>query len=53
MLIDAHAHVIPGSFPAAPAGCDPASWPSMSAASDSSRLLGFGALRFTARAGLV
>ena len=34
MLIDAHAHVIPGSFPAAPAGCDPASWPSMSAASD-------------------
>ena len=50
MLIDAHAHVIPGSFPAAPAGCDPASWPSMSAASDSSRRLGFGALRFTARA---
>jgi aminocarboxymuconate-semialdehyde decarboxylase len=50
VLIDAHAHVIPGSFPAAPAGCDPASWPSMSAASDGSMLLGFGALRFTARA---
>jgi len=53
VLIDAHAHVIPGSFPAAPAGCDPASWPSMSAASlasGSSRLLAFGALRFTARA---
>jgi aminocarboxymuconate-semialdehyde decarboxylase len=52
MLIDAHAHVIPGSFPAPPAGCDPPSWPSMPAASpasDGSRLLGFGALRFTAR----
>ena len=52
MLIDAHAHVIPGSFPAAPAGCDPASWPSMSAAasaSDGSRLLASGAVRFTAR----
>jgi aminocarboxymuconate-semialdehyde decarboxylase len=52
LLIDAHAHVIPGSFPAAPAGCDPASWPSMSAASASAegaRLLESGTLRFTAR----
>jgi aminocarboxymuconate-semialdehyde decarboxylase len=53
VLIDLHAHVIPGSFPAVPAGCDPASWPSMAAAADASdgaRLLASGALRFTARA---
>ena len=50
MLIDAHAHVMPGSFPAAPSGCDPASWPAMSAvAGEDSRLLTSGALRFTAR----
>jgi aminocarboxymuconate-semialdehyde decarboxylase len=49
LLIDAHAHVIPGSFPAAPAGCDPASWPSMSAAAEGARLLESGTLRFTAR----
>jgi aminocarboxymuconate-semialdehyde decarboxylase len=30
VLIDVHAHVIPDSFPPAPAGCDPAAWPSMS-----------------------
>ncbi len=50
MLIDAHAHVIPGSFPAAPGGCDPASWPSMSPDADSTRRLVSGALRFTAQA---
>jgi aminocarboxymuconate-semialdehyde decarboxylase len=55
VLIDAHAHVIPGSFPAAPPGCDPASWPSMSAvkgdgeAAGGARLLESGPLRFTAR----
>ena len=50
MLIDAHAHVMPGSFPSAPSGCDPASWPAMSAvAGEDSRLLASGALRFTAR----
>jgi aminocarboxymuconate-semialdehyde decarboxylase len=49
VLIDAHAHVIPGSFPAAPAGCDPSSWPSMAALADGSRLLTSGAVRFTAR----
>src|ERR671937_3166642 len=48
MLIDAHAHVIPGSFPAAPAGCDAAAWPSMVAEGDA-RVLASGALRFTAR----
>src|SRR6266536_538523 len=50
LLIDAHAHVLPGSFPSAPSGCDPASWPAMSAvAGEDSRLLTSGALRFTAR----
>src|SRR6266571_3193644 len=51
MLIDAHAHVMPGSFPAAPSGCDPASWPSMSPVSgeDGARLLVSGPVRFTAR----
>jgi len=50
VLIDAHAHMIPGSFPAAPGGCDPASWPSMSPEAEGTRLLVSGALRFTARA---
>jgi len=49
VLIDAHAHVIPGSFPAAPAGCDPASWPSMSVLDDEARVLVSGPMRFTAR----
>jgi len=51
MLIDAHAHVMPGSFPPAPGGCDPASWPSMSPVpEEDARLLVSGPLRFTARA---
>jgi aminocarboxymuconate-semialdehyde decarboxylase len=49
LLIDAHAHVIPGSFPAAPAGCDPASWPSMELLDDGARVLVSGPMRFTAR----
>ena len=50
MLIDAHAHVLPGSFPSPPSGCDPASWPSMSPVSgDDARLLVSGRVRFTAR----
>jgi aminocarboxymuconate-semialdehyde decarboxylase len=49
VLIDAHAHVIPGSFPAAPAGCDPAGWPAMEPADDSARVLVSGPMRFTAR----
>jgi aminocarboxymuconate-semialdehyde decarboxylase len=50
MLIDAHAHVLPGSFPSAPSGCDPASWPSMSPVSgEDARLLVSGRVRFTAR----
>jgi aminocarboxymuconate-semialdehyde decarboxylase len=51
VLIDAHAHVMPGSFPVVPDGCDPASWPSMSPVSGSGgdRLLVSGPVRFTAR----
>ncbi len=49
MLIDAHAHVIPRWFPSAPAGCDPASWPSMSPGDDGTRVLVSGPVRFTAR----
>jgi len=51
VLIDAHAHVMPGSFPAAPPGCDPASWPSMSPVpgSGGDRLLVSGRVRFTAK----
>jgi aminocarboxymuconate-semialdehyde decarboxylase len=48
MLADLHAHVLPGSFPAAPAGCDPAAWPRMDPAADGARLLVSGQLRFTA-----
>src|SRR5215472_2511517 len=50
MLIDAHAHVMPGSFPVAPAGCDPAAWPRMEAAEAGARVLASGPMRFTARA---
>jgi aminocarboxymuconate-semialdehyde decarboxylase len=49
VLIDLHAHVIPGSFPAAPAGCDPDSWPSMSPDAEGARLLVSGPVRFTAK----
>jgi aminocarboxymuconate-semialdehyde decarboxylase len=50
MLADAHAHVMPGSFPDVPAGCDPAGWPRMEAAEAGARTLSSGPLRFTARA---
>ena len=50
MPIDAHAHILPGSFPAAPSGCDPASWPSMSPmAGEDARLLVIGPMRFPAK----
>src|SRR5579859_4762133 len=39
---------MPGFFPAAPSGCDPASWPSMSPADDGARVLVAGPVRFTA-----
>jgi aminocarboxymuconate-semialdehyde decarboxylase len=50
MLADLHAHVLPDSFPGAPASCDPAMWPRMDPASDGDRLLVSGQLRFTAKA---
>ncbi|HEX6519545.1 MAG TPA: amidohydrolase family protein [Streptosporangiaceae bacterium] len=53
MLIDTHAHVIPGSFPPAPSGCDPADWPAMEPVEedpgDGARVLASGPMRFTAR----
>jgi len=51
VLADAHAHVIPGSFPVpVPAGCDPADWPRMEPGEVAgARLLVSGAMRFTAR----
>jgi aminocarboxymuconate-semialdehyde decarboxylase len=52
MLIDVHAHVIPGEFPAAPPGCDPAGWPAMTGAGEAgggSRVLVSGPMRFTAQ----
>ena len=49
MLADAHAHVIPWSFPPAPAGCDPADWPEMAPSDEGARVLASSALRFTAR----
>ena len=50
MLIDAHAHVIPGSFPDPPPGCGPADWPAMEPAGDGqARVLASGPMRFTAR----
>jgi aminocarboxymuconate-semialdehyde decarboxylase len=50
VIVDVHAHVIPGSFPGAPPGCDPSSgWPSMEPADDGARVLVSGPMRFTAR----
>jgi aminocarboxymuconate-semialdehyde decarboxylase len=49
VLFDTHAHVIPGRFPAAPPGCDPADWPVMEPAEEGARVLVSGPLRFTAQ----
>lgn len=49
MLIDTHAHVIPGSFSPAPPGCDPADWPVMEPADAGARVLASGPMRFTAQ----
>ncbi|MBV9382580.1 MAG: amidohydrolase [Streptosporangiaceae bacterium] len=49
MLIDAHAHVIPGEFPGPPRGCDPATWPVMEPADEGARVLASGQLRFPAK----
>ena len=42
MLIDTHAHVIPGSFTPAPPGCEPADWPAMEPAGAGARVLAAG-----------
>ncbi|MGH3168845.1 MAG: amidohydrolase family protein [Trebonia sp.] len=52
-VIDAHAHIFPGSFGPAPAGCDPAGWPSTEPApsvGDGARFLINGPMRFPAKA---
>ena len=49
MLADAHAHVIPGSFPEAVPGCDPVDWPRMEPADGGARVLASGPVRFIAR----
>src|SRR5580692_11653071 len=50
MLADAHAHVIPGSSPAAPPGWHPSDWPAKEHSSgDGARVLVSGLMRFTAR----
>lgn len=50
MLIDAHAHVIPGEFPAAGRAPAAEGWPTMTQAGLDDRLLESGDLRFTAQA---
>ena len=49
-IIDTHAHIFPGDFGPAPAGCDPAAWPSVEDGPDpDTRLLVNGPMRFPAR----
>ena len=48
MLIDMHAHVLPGEYP--PPGPATEGWPAMTPAGDGTRRLEFGPMRFTAQA---
>jgi aminocarboxymuconate-semialdehyde decarboxylase len=49
--IDSHAHIFPGDFGPAPAGCDPAQWPSTEAGPEpDSKFLVNGPMRFPAKA---
>jgi aminocarboxymuconate-semialdehyde decarboxylase len=49
--IDSHAHIFPGDFGPAPAGCDPAQWPATEAGPEpGSKLLVNGPMRFPAKA---
>jgi aminocarboxymuconate-semialdehyde decarboxylase len=49
-VIDSHAHIFPRDYGPAPAGCDPASWPSVTDGPDPDvKLLVNGAMRFPAR----
>jgi aminocarboxymuconate-semialdehyde decarboxylase len=52
-VIDTHAHIFPGDFGPAPAGCDPAAWPSTEPApdvADGAKYLVNGQMRFPAKA---
>jgi len=51
-VIDSHAHIFPADFGPAPAGCDPASWPSTEPNPDveGGRFLVNGPMRFPAKA---
>src|SRR5215472_14546663 len=51
-IIDSHAHIFPPDFGPAPAGCDPASWPSteLNPDVDGGRFLVNGQMRFPAKA---
>ena len=49
-IIDSHAHIFPGDFGPAPAGCDPASWPSVEDGPEPDvKLLVNGPMRFPAK----
>jgi len=49
-IIDTHAHIFPGDFGPAPAGCDPAGWPAVEEGPDAStKLLVNGPMRFPAK----
>ena len=49
-IIDTHAHIFPGDFGPPPAGCDPASWPSVEPGPDpGTSLLVNGPMRFPAK----
>ena len=49
-IIDTHAHIFPGDFGPAPAGCDPAGWPAVEDGPDgSTKLLVNGPMRFPAK----
>src|SRR5215475_8616931 len=49
-IIDSHAHIFPGDFGPAPAGCDPAQWPSLEPGPDeTTKFLVNGPMRFPAK----
>ena len=49
-IIDSHAHIFPADFGPAPAGCDPAQWPSLEPGPDeTTKVLVNGPMRFPAK----
>ena len=49
-IIDSHAHIFPADFGPAPAGCDPAQWPSLEPGPDeTTKFLVNGPMRFPAK----